>query len=794
MAVSSSRRVLSWLAALTVAAAAQAGGVAAGDPPSARPLAANVVVPQRRVFAVGTRLPVHITEVAAEVAIIERVATTALDVTLMNPAGARQEAELLVPVPDGAVVRGFAFEGAGKEAAAELLPADDARRVCTEIVSRLRDPALLEFVGSSVVRSSRFPVDARSAQKVRLTYETLLPADGCRVDYVLPRTESVAYTIPWKVKVGIRSRAPVSTVYSPSHKLDVLRISRREVAAEIAAESQTDPGAFHLSYLAEQEGISGTLFAYPEPQGGGGYFLLLAGLPARPPAAEGASAIRREITMVLDRSGSMGGEKIEQVRAAASQVIAGLQPGEAFNILVYNERVDRFADRPVLKSQESEVRACEFLAAVKARGGTNLREALLDALRPKPIEGFLPMVLFLTDGLPTVGETSEVAIRDAVLKANPHQRRVFTFGVGTDVNTALLERVALETRGTSTFVLPNEDVKAKVSAVFRRLAGPVLADAALEVEDPDKTSAPGRVLDMIPARLPDLFEGDQLVVLGRYVGGQPLTFCVSGNYLGQRRTFPFTFELSGATIRNAFVPRLWASRKLAVLVDAIRALGADLGSRRVHAKAQNPRAREILAAVSKAAGLSTEADEARLGELVREVVRLSTEFGILTEYTAFLAREGTDLTRLEAVVGEARANLENRAMNERVGLGSISQEVNRQAQRNQLTLNYANAYYDPNMERVAPAGVQQVNDRAFFHRGDRWVDAQVVADQRRGLKAEVTIEFGSPAYWRLVERLASESRPGALALPGELLLRLDGRNVLITAAEGRAARTQEATK
>lgn len=790
----SSRSVLGWLAGLAVAALAQAGGVARGEPSGARPLASNLVVPQRRVFAIGARQPVHMAEVAVAVAIVEQVATTTMEIALMNPAGARQEAELLVPVPEGAVVRGFTFEGAGQEAAAELMPKDDARKVFTAIVSRLRDPALLEFVGSGAVRSSLFPLEARSAQKVRLTYETLLPADGCRVDYVLPRTESVAYTIPWKVRVGIRSRAPVSTVYSPSHKLDVRRISRHEVAAEIAAESQADPGAFRLSYLVEHDGIASTLFACPEPQGGGGYFLLLGGLPARPREGREVPAIRREITMVLDRSGSMSGAKIAQVRQAASQVIAGLEPGEAFNILVYNERVDRFADRAVLKSGETEGKAREFLDAVKAGGGTNLRDALVDALRPRPIEGFLPIVLFLTDGLPTVGETSEVAIRDAVLKANPHQRRVFTFGVGTDVNTALLERVARETRGTSTFVLPNEDVEAKVSAVFRRLAGPVLADAALEVVGPDKTSAPGRVLDVIPARLPDLFEGDQLVVLGRYVGGQPVTFCVKGNYLGEKRAFSFTFDLSGATIGNAFVPRLWASRQIAVLVDAIRALGADLGSRRVYAKAQNPRVQEIVAAVSKAAGLSTEADEARLGELVREVVRLSTEFGVLTEYTAFLAREGTDLTRPEAVAGEARANLENRAMNERVGLGSISQEVNRQAQRSQLTLNYANAYYDPNMERVAPAGVQQMNDRAFFRRGNRWIDAQAVADHKKGLKAEATIEFGSPEYWRLVERLATEGRPGALALPGELLLRLDGRNVLITAPDGRAAKTQEATK
>ena len=766
------------VAALCGAAAAEAGGVV---PHSMRPLASNLVVPQRRVFSAETRQPVYITEVAAEVVIAERVATTSLDIGLMNPAAVLQEAELLVPVPEGVAVRGFTFQGAAREATAEVLAKDDARRIYQSIVSQLRDPALVEFVGSSLVRSSVFPVEARGPQKVRLTYEGLLTAEGSRVDYVLPRTESVYYTVPWNVKVRIKSSAPISTVYSPSHKLETKRLSPTEVEVEIAEAARTDPGAFRLSYLVEHEGVAATLFAYPDPKVGGGYFLLLAGLPAKAAEGKGVPAIKREVTMVLDRSGSMNGEKIAQVREAANQVIAGLEDGEAFNIIVYNDQVSFFADRPVLKSGETMQKAREYLAGVTARGGTNIHDALVEALRPRPIEGFLPIVLFLTDGLPTVGQTAEVAIRDSVLKANIHNRRVFTFGVGADVNTALLERVALETRAASTFVLPKEDVEVKVSGVFKRLAGPVLADTKLDVAGPGNVSAPGRVLDAIPGRLPDLFEGDQLVVLGQYVGGQPITFSVSGNYLGKRRAFPFTFELDKATTRNAFVPRLWASRKIAVLIDAIRELGADVGPKRVYVKSQSPRVREILTAVSKTAGLLNAGNEAKLKELVGEIVRLSTEFGVLTEYTAFLAREGTDLTARDALHQQAQANLEQRAMHARVGLGAINQDFNRQAQRAQSTLNYRNDYYDQNMDRVATAVVQQVNDRAFFHRGKQWIDSQAVGDAAKGLTPDRTVAFGSPEYWTLVEQLVRENRQGVASLSGDLLLRIDGRNVLITA-------------
>ena len=777
-------RRMSWLAALAAAcaAAAQAGGVVPHSMRSMRPLASNLVVPQRSVFSAETRQPVRITEVTADVVIAERVATTSLDIALMNPAATRQEAELLVPVPEGVAVRGFTFQGAAAEATAEVLAKDDARKVYESIVSKMRDPALLEFVGSSLVRSSVFPVEARDKQTVRLAYEGLLAADGSRVDYVLPRTESVYYTIPWNVKVRIKSSAPISTVYSPSHKLETKRLSKTEVEVEIAEESRTDPGAFRLSYLVEQDGVAATLFAYPDPTVKGGYFLLLAGVPAKAAGAKGAPAIKREITMVLDRSGSMNGEKIEQVREAACQVLAGLEEGETFNIIVYNDQVNFFADRPVLKTKDSVAKAREYLEGVKARGGTNLHDALVEALRPRPMQGFLPMVLFLTDGLPTVGQTAEVAIRDAARKANVHNRRVFTFGVGADVNTALLERVALETRATSTFVLPREDVEVKVSGVFKRLAGPVLADTKLEVVGPDNVSAPGRVLDVIPGRLPDLFEGDQLVVLGQYVGGQPITFSVSGNYLGTKQAFPFTFELGKATTRNAFVPRLWASRKIAVLLDGIRELGADIGSKRPLTKARSPKAQMILEAIAEATGTSTAAQEAKLKELVGEVVRLSTEFGVLTEYTAFLAREGTDLAARDALNQQAQTNLEQRAMHTRVGIGSINQDFNRQAQRSQSALNYRNDYYDQNMNRVATAAVQQVNDRAFFHRGTQWVDSRAAVEAAKGLAPDRTVVFGSPEYWQLVEQLVRENRQGVASLGGELLLRIGGQNVLITSA------------
>jgi Ca-activated chloride channel family protein len=721
--------------------------------PGGRPLASHVIVPQARSVVASSPNTAQVKEVTVGVVIVEQVATTTMDIVLVNPTRRRLEAELIMPVPAGAAIRGFTFAGAASEPTAELLTKEEARRIYDQIVRRLRDPAILEFVGNDLVRSSVFPVEPGGTQTLRLTYEHLLEANGDRVDYVLPRSESVDYNVPWNVSVRIKSKAPVSTVYSPSHTLETVRTSDNIVSAKIAAGATTEPGAFRLSYLLEHDGLTASLLAYPDPTMGGGYFLLLAGLPASPHRGVDAPAIKREVTLVLDRSGSMQGDKLDQVREAALQILAGLEPGEAFNIIAYNEVVDLFAKQPVIKSKETVEAARTYLGSINARGGTNIHDALLEALRQKPTEGMLPIVLFLTDGLPTIGQTSEVAIRNVATQANLHTRRVFTFGVGLDVNTPLLEKIAYETRATATFVLPKEDVEVKVAQVFKSLYGPVLANPVLEVLGLDGKPAPGRVRDLAPGRLPDLFEGDQLVVLGQYLGETPLTFVVSGNYLGRQRTFQFTFGLDNATTKNAFVPRLWASRKIALLIDAIRELGADGGA---HDPSNDP----------------------KLKELVDEIVRLSTKFGILTEYTAFLAREGTNLADADQVLREAVYNFSSRAMETRTGLGSYNQSTNLAFQRTQTNLVHRNNFYDQNMERVAITSVQQVNDLAFFQRGNRWIDSRI-ADRERNVTPDRVIKIGSDEFKDLVRELANENRQGAVSLPGEIMLEVGGETVLV---------------
>lgn len=725
---------------------------------AARNPASYVIVPQARHFAAPAAGAVQVSEVNVRVEIVEQVATTTMDISLTNRGGSRLEAQLVVPVPDKAALRGFTFQGNAPEATAELLTKEEARRTYDRIVARTRDPALLEFVGCNLIQSSVFPVNARSGQKVRVIYEHLLTADGDRVDYLLPRTESIDYCVPWKISVKIKSKTPIGTVYSPSHRLDTTRLGDNSVTARLAEDAEREPGPFRLSYLLQHNGVTASLLAYPDPKVGGGYFLLLACVPAKPPESRTGDPVKlqkREVILVLDRSGSMAGEKLEQVKTAALQVIEVLEDGEAFNIIVYNEAVESFAPEPVIKNAEIMRAARAYIRSILVRGGTNLHDALVEALRMKPHKGFLPIVLFLTDGLPTIGQTSEKAIREVAAKGNPYERRVFTFGVGVDVNTPLLDKIALDTRATATFVLPKEDVEVKIGQVFKRLGGPVLAGPKLRVLDSDGDVAPGRVRDLSPETLPDLFDGDQFVLLGQYIGDQPLQFALTGDYFGKERTFKFRFTLDKASTRNGFVPRLWASRKIATLTDAIRDLGADSGLGDHITAANNPKVKE----------------------LVDEIVRLSKEFGILTEYTAFLAREGTDLNRPAEILAEAARNFEMRAIGTRSGYGSVNQELNNGWMRSQSYLNTGNKFYDANLNQVQVGNVQQINDRAYFQRNGKWVDSALIG--RETAAPDEVIEPGTARYRQLVDQLAAEGRQGAVALEGEKLMRFESKTVLV---------------
>ncbi len=718
----------------------------------------NVIVPQSRSygFSLSHEPVIKISDVKAYVEITQDTTTeTTLIISLKNMSLTEQSAQLVVPVPDDITLQDIY---AGQETApitAQVLTRTEATLLLGQTVVDVNDPALMEFIDTSLIISDSFYIAEGETSTVSLTYTQVLNINGNRVDYLLPRTEWVLYGVPWEITVRINAGQTLSAIYSPSHKLDINRDGLDSATVTTVNESSTMAGPFRLYYLLEEaQGFTCSVLSYPASEFDGGYFLFLAGLPTE--LTHDNNDIKRELTLVLDRSGSMKGIKIEQVKQAARLVINGLADGEAFNLITYNSRIDTFNNEPLLKNQSTVQAALKYLDAIDATGSTNLYGALETALLQEPTEGFLPLILFLTDGLPTTGETREVQIRDLVLSSNPYYRRVFTLGVGYDLNAPLLDGLAEYSLGQSIFVRPEDDVEAAILDVFSTISQPLFTDLTIHSVSAEGIPGTRRTYNVLPFNIADLFQSDQLVLIGEYLGQEPFVFEIRGNYRNQVQSFFCPIDPQDESLKHGFVPRLWSSRFVAQVINEIRQMGAD----------------PELTIYNE-----------RLWDLSVAMVDLSLTYGILTEYTAFLGDGTVELLNYGDLLYFGWTDLFNRAVRAREGISAVNQSLNLGILKSQNVLNRDNLYLDRNMNEVRTTTIQHINDAAmYYHYGEGvWIDSQLLlppTDPNTPVET-IIVEFGTPEFTELANRLALQSRQGCLGMPQNVTLWESGNLVKV---------------
>jgi len=708
----------------------------------------NVVVPQSRSygFSRSNEPVIRIANVMADIEISDvMTAETTLIINLENMSITEQFAELVVPVPEDIIQRDMYIVPEATPMISQILTRAEATLLLGQMVVDVNDPALMEFIDTPLIISDPFHIAAGATTTVSLTYKHTLHIDGNRVDYLLPRTEWVLYGVPWEITVRINAGQTLSAIYSPSHKLDINRDGSDIATVTTVNESSTMAGPFRLYYLLEEaQGFTCLVLSYPASEFDGGYFLFLAGLPTE--LVRDEYDIKRELTLVLDKSGSMKGNKIEQVKQAARLVISGLADGEAFNLITYNADIDTFNDEPLIKNQSTVQAAFNYLDTIDAGGLTNLYGALETALLQEPTEGFLPLILFLTDGLPTTGERREVQIRDLVLSSNPYYRRVFTLGVGYDLNAPLLDGLAEYSLGQSIFVAPQEDVEAAILDVFSTISQPVFTDLTIHSVS---TEGPGerRAYNVLPFNIDDQFQADQLVLIGEYLGQEPFVFEIRGNYRNQVQSFFCPVDPQDASKEHGFVPRLWSARFAAQVINEIRQMGAD------------PQL--------------TKYNE-RLWDLSVAMVNVSLSYGILTEYTAFFGDGSVDLLNYGDLVFYGWTDLFNRAVKAREGKSAVNQSLNLGILKSQDVLNRDNLYLDRNMDEVRTTTIQHINDATLYYNYSEgiWMDSQLLLppEDPNAPVEIVVVEFGSPEFVELADRLALQGRQGYLGMPQHITL------------------------
>ncbi len=667
------------------------------------------------------------------------VAVTEVDQVFFNPGSSRLEGTYLFPVPKGARIDRFEMDVNGKMTTAELLDAAKARGIYEEIVRKMRDPALLEYAGQGLAKVRIFPIEPRSEKRIRLKYTEVLTKEGGLLKYLYPLNTEKFSSQPVKsvsVKVEVELPEGVRTVWSPSHEVEVTRHGPKGAVAGWEAKDVRPDTDFQL-FVAPSTGseVAAHVLAYREPGEAEGSFLLVLS-PARELSAE--KVVRKDVVFVLDTSGSMAERgKLEQAKRALSFCLRNLNDGDRFEVVRFSTEAEPLFGRLVAAGKANVEKADAFVGGLKPLGGTAIEDALLSALDPLKEQGEAGRpynVVFLTDGRPTVGTTGDDAIVGSVGKARGDRTvRVFSFGVGTDVNTHLLDRLSESTRAASRYVLPGQDLEIALSGFFSKISDPVLAGPRLRV------GGSVRVTKLAPPELPDLFKGEEVVVLGRYSGSGEATLTLDGTVNGAPRRFTWTATFPDRALENDFVPRLWATRRVGWLLDRIRLDGES-------------------------------------AELRGEATDLARRYGIVTPWTSYLVLEDESRRNVPASArtvqapagddrGRAAAGAMYRAAREEKSGGAavasaqsvaaLKSAVSAEAPSvaNDLALGSAGGAPDAPArdarQLVAAQAARWVNGRTFWQNGKAWVDAQVQG--RKGARTR-QVKFGSAEYDALLGR------------------------------------------
>ena len=667
---------------------------------------------------------------AVQVTVTGRAARVTVEEWFRNGGALLDEASYLYPLPGEAVFSDFSLWQGDRELKGEPMDAAQARAIYEEIVRRKRDPALIELAGHGLLRARVFPIGPGETRKITLRYTQMLDrvGDAWRFRYTAGTGAGAAASSSFRMQVD--SAARFGDPYSPTHRLSTSRSDDRILLT--LADSNTR-GDLEL-FLPLTRNLVGMSLVTSQPVGEDGFFMLLLA-----PGRTETPSLRRDLVAVLDVSGSMSGDKLDQAKAALAQLLGTLRSGDRFRVVTFGSGVRRYAVGWTDVSADNVRAAQEWVRRLDTDGGTNIAGALTEAFAEPPADGRLGVVVFLTDGMATVGETDPERIADQAERGRG-PFRVFAFGIGYDVNTYLLDRLTERARGVTEYIRPGGDIEQAVGSLAAKVASPVLTDLAVRADGVE-------LYDLQPHTLPDLFGGDELVVFGRYRGaGSPKgvpdgpgerVVTVTGRRSEREERFSTGARFGSEQPGTDYIQQLWAARKAGALSSDIRLHG------------QNP-------------------------EIVNELKRLALRYGILTEYTSYLVQEPNQVVN-NRLMREYRAP----APQDQAGADAVQRSRAEKALSGSLHLEavVVTAAADSVSARGAAMQnrTQRIGGRMFVWRDSVWTDI-AHGDSLR----VVRVVAYSDAYFALLRALPELVQPATL----EPAVLVAGRRVSIKIEAG----------
>jgi len=644
-----------------------------------------------------------------------QVATTHVEQVFRNDSDFMMEGTYLFPIPESASIAEFAIWDGDRRLVGEVRSREEARRIYDDIVRRQRDPGLLEYAGKDLFQASIFPILPHSDKKLELTYTQVVHAEAGTVAYRYPLGTGRQLTPVGSVagKIELDSKDPLRNVYSPTHQIEIKKGDRHSLIS-FETEKGKELQDFQLFYTISKDDFGLTLLTHREA-GRDGYFLLMIS-PKDDWSEQEYSA--KDVVFVVDTSGSMAEEgKMEKARAALLYGIRILRPQDRFNVISFAGEEHLMEPSLISADERGRQRGEAFVKALKPVGGTNINQSLLASLRQFRESDRPKILVFMTDGLPTVDETNVTKIVDNVHRAATSGIRLFTFGVGYDVNTTLLDKIAGDNGGVADYVEPKEDLEVKVSNFFTKVNYPVLTDLGLDLA--------GVHTDLVyPRNMPDVFRGSQVTLIGRYNNPSAMDAVrikLTGKSNGALRTYSYDnlrFPLREET--NDYLPRLWATRRVGWLMEQIRTNGEQK-------------------------------------ELRDEIVDLGTRYGIVTPYTSYLALEGreTSMNMTPGNNAQRRARGQFGAMNAPQPTSSpMIAADSASAITGLAAVRQSKAVRDQKEAEVLRAddtasAVRRMAEKTFYLRDGVWVDSELKPESNL---PETTLTFGSDAYFELLKQ------------------------------------------
>ncbi|MGC2235230.1 MAG: VIT and VWA domain-containing protein [Pyrinomonadaceae bacterium] len=657
-----------------------------------------------------------------------QVATTHVEQIFRNDTPYTLEGTYFFPIPETASIVEFSIWENGKKLVGEVRSREEARRIYDEIVRRQRDPGLLEYAGKDLFQASIFPIPPNSDKKLELTYTQVLKAESGTVAYRYPLgTGRNLWNRPVQMmedsrnvrvnnqqfgtvsgKIEIVGRESLRNVYSPSHSIDVSR--KGETTATVSFETKDNNNDFQLFYGLSNNDFGVSLLTYREP-GKDGYFLLM--LSPKDNLSE-RELVNKDIVFVLDTSGSMAEEgKMEKARSALLFGIRTLRDGDRFNVVNFAGEEHLMENGLITADASGKKRGEDFVRKLSPNGGTNINDSLVASLKQFSSTDRPKMLVFMTDGLPTVGETSPEKIIANVKKEKNLDVRIFPFGFGYDVNTALLDKLGSENFGISDYIQPKEDLEVKVSNFFARVSSPVLSDLEIDFG--------GVQTDyMYPRKLTDLFKGMQVAIIGRYKNAGDLdniTLRLTGKTGKETKTYNYpNLDFPMRAGKNDFLPRLWASRRVGWLLEQIRSNGETK-------------------------------------ELKDEITELGTRYGIVTPYTSYLATDGTLKNfQVDGASGSTSTFKmdADKKVREKSGSGAVKMSVQQNRQQSNMSVATVDGQEEDEQILIQNnISNQFVANKNFYNQSNVWVDAEFKTEAKL---PEVKLNFASNEYFDIINK------------------------------------------